>query len=214
MRSPYQTRERVQHIFECIPTLSLHQRERVGLVVIAMIVSQSVMVSRIASYLPKGGQLASRIRYITRLLDVIFVTHERVYKPALQYVLRNYKAKTWHIVIDRTTLWDQSHDLLTVALSYRRRAIPLVWCLVPFGGGSQQDTIDLIKQVPPLIPDAVYVILHGDTEFGAVSVMKCARHLGWDFMLARTGSTHFRRVGHHKTAPLNFADQTAPDHLA
>jgi hypothetical protein len=168
-----------------------------------VLLAGEVHLSKIARFLKGGTQQDSRVRWIQRLLEAGFMSQERVYQPVLKHALRSCREACWHLVIDRTSLWDGEIDLATISLNYRKRAIPLVWCCVPFGGAAETTYIALLHQCVPLVPAGVSVIFHGDTEFGGAGMMRALRELGWDFILAQAGSWHFQPLDAATSQPLS-----------
>lgn len=172
--------------------LSQAQSRRISRACVALLLAGCIQLSSIARFVPSATHQDSRIRWLKRLLDATFMQPELVYQPALRQILSQYRAPTWHLAIDRTPAWDTQRDLVTVTLSCRKRAIPLLWQFVPFGGASIQTYVALVRCCAAFVPPDVQVIFHGDTEFGAVAMIQALRELGWDFILAQQGNTYFK----------------------
>ena len=97
-------------------------------------------------------------------------------------MLEGVHDRCWHVVIDRTALWE-GVDLATISLNYRKRAVPLVWTCVPYDGASEAIYIQLLRRCLPLVPAHVQVIFHGDTEFGLGEMIRALREIGYLFLL-------------------------------
>jgi hypothetical protein len=192
----------LQEVFAQSMPLSQSQSRRIAALCGALLLAGEVALTRIARFLHYDTQQDSRVRWIERLLAARFMTPERVYQPVLQQALQTVRERTWHLVIDRTTLWDGRIDLATISLNYRKRAIPLVWLQVPFGGASEAVYVTLLRRCVPLIPPGVRVVFHGDTEFGGAGMIRALREIGWDFMLAQSANRHFRATRSGPTVPL------------
>lgn len=186
--------------------LSRAQSGRIAALCVAVILAGEVNLSRIARFIKAESWQDSRVRWIQRLLAAPFLSPERAYQPLLAYALERFRAKCWHLVIDRTTLWEGEVDLATVSLNYQRRAIPLVWCQVPFGGAAETVYIQLLQRCRPLIPAAIQVVVHGDSEFGGGGMIRALREWHWDFILGEPSRVHFRRPGE----PTSQALRTLP----
>lgn len=171
--------------------LSPAQSKRIADVSIALLLAGEVNMSKIARFAKGASQQDSRIRGIERLLQAPFMSQERVYQPMLGAALATFQERYWHLVIDRTTLWRGEIDLATIALNYRKRAIPFVWTQVPFGGAPEATYITLLQRCHPLVPPGVQVVFHGDTEFSSAAMIRMLRHLQWDFILEQKSSTHY-----------------------
>ena len=185
----------LQEVFRQHMALSAVQSGRIAELCTAVLLAGEVRLSRLAQFLGRKSQEDSRIRWISRLLEADFLTQEYAYHSILKYALESFHSSCWHLIIDRTTLNGNKKDVATITLHYHKRAIPLVWCFVPFGGVKASTYIDLIQHCVPLIPNGVSVVFHGDAEFGAVEIMRTLRHLGWDFMLGQRNHKHFWQPG-------------------
>ena len=102
------------------------------------------------------------------------------------------------------------HQLLIIALAYRRRALPIAWTWVRCAKGhsSARKQLALLAYVRGLIPASVPVLLVGDSEFGAVPVIRQLEKWHWSYVLRQkanhqvklAGSHHWQRLGdliHH-----------------
>jgi len=102
-------------------------------------------------------------------------------------------AKTGQIrlIIDATKV-TASHQLLMVALAYRRRAIPIAWTWTrkARGHSSGWKQLALLAYVQTLIPAGATVILIGDSDF---TPLQCAAEAwGWYYVLRQKGNHLFR----------------------
>lgn len=181
----------LQAVFVHSMPLSSAQTERIARLCSAMVLAGEVQLTKMARFVKGESQQDSRVRWIKRLLEADFLSQERVYQPLLKQVLEGFHDRCWHVVIDRTALWE-GVDLATISLNYRKRAVPFVWTCVPYGGASEATYIQLLRRCLPLVPAHVQVIFHGDTEFGHSEMIRTLREIGWDFMLAQPSHCGFR----------------------
>lgn len=181
--------------------LSPAQTGRIARLCNGILLAGEVQLTKIARFLTGETQQASRVRWIQRLLAADFLSQERVYQPFLKQALAGFHESCWHIVIDRTALWE-GVDLATISLNYRKRAIPLVWTCVPYGGADEATYIQLLRRCVRLVPANVPVVFHGDTEFGHPAMIHTLREIGWDFMLAQPRHCGFRASIHSLSVPL------------
>jgi hypothetical protein len=83
-----------------------------------------------------------------------------------------------------------SHQLLMVAVAYRRRAIPIAWTWVRsargHSGGWKQ--LALLAYVRQLVPAQAVVQLAGDCEFGPVPVLQQLDDWKWSYVLRQPGN--------------------------
>lgn len=192
----------LQEMFMRNMPLSSAQSGRIARLSVALLLAGEVHLSKVARFVKSESQQDSRARWIKRLLGAPFMSQELVYQPLLKAALEKFNDRYWHLVIDRTTLWDGHTDLATISLNYRKRAIPLVWSRVPFGGAKLGVYVDLLRRCVPLIPAHAAVVFHGDTEFGGHQMLRALRDVEWDFILAQRRSVHFRHQGANTSVAL------------
>jgi hypothetical protein len=193
---------KLQEQFRREMPLSQAQIGRIIKFSLALLLAGEVHLTKIARFLKGDTQQDSRVRWIERLLKAPFLTVEGVYHPVLKAMLSKFRDDCWHLVIDRTSLGDR-FDLATISLNYHKRAIPLVWCRVPFGGAVLSRYVDLVYQCEALIPAEARIVFHGDSEFGGAEMIQALRHLGWDFMLAQAQHVVYRQRLDLKQGPLS-----------
>jgi hypothetical protein len=194
--------ESLQELFVHTMPLSPSQSGRIAALCNAILLAGELHLTKIARFLKGDTQQDSRVRWTQRLLEATFMSQERVYQPMLKQALAFFHEDVWHLIIDRTTLWDGMVDLTTISLNFRKRAIPLVWCTVPFGGAPEATYVQLLKRCVSLVPADVQIIFQGDTEFGRAGMIRALREIGWDFILAQQSNCHFRSDVHSDSVPL------------
>jgi hypothetical protein len=173
-------------------SLSDSQIRRIARVTVGMILAGTAQLPKVARWLSSDAKQDNRIQFMRRLLDADYLTQRRVYRPFLRQALSFYHETVWHVLIDRSALGKaRDRELLAVSLNFRRRAIPLVWQVIDFGCTGAEEQILLLEQVKSVIPAGQNVILHGDTEFGSVDVMRFAERNNWDFILGQPGNTRY-----------------------
>ena len=173
-------------------TLSDSQIGRIARVAVGMILAGTAQLPKVARWLRNDAKQDNRIQFMRRLLDADYLTQQRVYQPFLRQALSFNHESVWHVLIDRTTLAKaRDRELLAVSLSFRKRAVPLVWQVIDYGCTGADEQIPLLEQVKQVIPTEQKVVLHGDTEFGSVDVMRFAQRNKWDFILGQPGNTRY-----------------------
>jgi hypothetical protein len=193
----------LQQQLEAVLPLMPAQIRRIVVLCRAIYLTARIHLSFIARCLPMATQQDSRIRWISRLLQARFMRQPLVYQPVLLSALAGLKLKEWYLMIDRTHLVKDQTDLVTICLYYHRRAIPLIWKQVAYGGVKLEDYVDLVQQCAALIPSDAAVIFQGDVEFGGADMIRALRQLGWDFILAQRQHVHFRRSAHDESCALS-----------
>jgi hypothetical protein len=166
---------------------------RLAAVCTGVLLAGTTELSKVARWIRKPSQQSSRIQFLKRFLVSPYFNQAAAYYPLVRQALQGYKTPTWHLIMDRTTLIPHQRDLLMVSLSFRKRAIPLGWQLLDFGCTGSATQIELFQRIEGLIPANQAVVVHGDTEFGSVPLMRFIRkHPAWDFILAQTSHTYFQ----------------------
>lgn len=155
--------------------------------------SRSVNLSKIAGKIPGAAKLVSFTRRLSRLLDNPAIQVRIWYKPIAQQWLETQASQGLQVklIVDGTKV-GFGHQLLMVALAYRKRAIPIAWTWVPYvkGHSPVRQQLALLAYVRQLLPRGIAVLLVGDREFGAVEVVRQLDHWSWDYVFRIKGSTH------------------------
>jgi hypothetical protein len=144
---------------------------------------KQMRLERLIRVFPYPIKTESRRRKLQRFLDLPQLTIELIWFPLITYWLTNYCAvgQKLLIAIDRTQ-WG-CLNLLTIALIWHKRAIPLYWCLLPKLGSSNlsEQTLTL-EQVLPLLKESKVIVL-GDREFCSVELANWLKTKGVSFCL-------------------------------
>lgn len=175
----------MQALIEQHIPLSAAQRQRISQFCSCVLLAGSSQLSQLARWLSRDAKQDSREQWLRRLLNARYISQELVYEAWFKQAVKSYQAKRWHLVIDRTHLVPRQVDLVTVALAYRKRAIPIKWQQVQYGGDTIETYIDLIERVRPLISPDASIVFHGDAEFGAIPMLQYLKQHRWDFILGQ-----------------------------
>lgn len=154
-----------------------------------LVYSRSVHLSAMANHLPGLSKKLSKVKRLERWLDNGGVRVRRWYAPVAQDLLRRVSQSQGGIrlVLDGTKV-SQHHQLLMVAVLYRRRALPIAWTWLRSGKGHSSGAVQqaLMTYVYQLVPTAVTVMVMGDSEFTPVQSLLQA--WGWSYALRQKGS--------------------------
>jgi|GEM_PF-1377832 len=194
----YQMEESLQVLFKQFMPLSEKQRDRIYEICRGVMLAGKSQLRGIARWLKQDTSQDSRVQWLRRTFQSPYLRHSYAYRPLIQQALRQYKPDYLHLIIDSTHLEHQQTDLLMLSLNFRHRAIPLIWKFVPYGSTGYETQIALIEACRPLLPDAVPVIFHGDSEFSAVRLMQYLTAIGWDYILGQRSAKHYHQ-GHTGT---------------
>ena len=106
------------------------------------------------------------------------------------------------VIIDETTHTDR-WTLLTAALWYHGRAIPLAWVLHP--GYTRRatafwtDVATLLERVQQVLPNAMSVVVVADRAFGCPAFTDQVAAYGWGWVVRVQGHTRIQLRGHTET---------------
>lgn len=171
---------------ELVPKERKTRLKNVTYLLLGMYQSRSVHLSRIAAKSPWLVTLPSATRRLSRLVANTAIVARNWYEPIAQSLLDSMARSTGEIrlIIDGSKVGFH-HQLLIVALAYRRRAIPLAWCWVPYerGHSSAKEQLALLGYLRGLLPSGVTVLLVGDAEFGSIELMKGLDAWSWRYVL-------------------------------
>jgi hypothetical protein len=158
--------------------------------------SRSVHLSKIAEKIPGAACLPSLTRRIRRFLNNPAIRVREWYEPIAKTILERLANGEIRLIVDGSKV-GFGHQLLLVAVAYRRRAIPLAWTWVKSSRGhsSAYKQRALLAYVHGLIPAKTEVILVGDSEFGEIVVQKLLKKWHWRYVLRQKGRYLVRQAG-------------------
>jgi hypothetical protein len=169
----------------------------------AIVLARKCGLRELARFVHRAGSQPARLQWLRRQLDAPFLQPAYGYEAVLGKLLATVPEREWHVVMDRTHVAGWKQDVVMVALSYRKRAIPLVWCRIAPGRASTTCILQLLERTQRLIPAQVRIIFQGDSEFAHVAILDWLRDQGWDFIGAQSGQTHFYYPGEETSQALN-----------
>lgn len=183
----------IQRIRELRPTQRITQIRNFVWLLVGIHQSRSVCLSRIAGKIPGSAKLPSLTRRLSRFLDNPALKVREWYEPiARQWIQAQADAlQQVRLVVDGTKV-GFTYQLLMVSLVYRHRAIPIAWTWVRHvkGHSTAHLQLSLLGYVHSLLPKGIAVLLVGDSEFGAVEVLKQLDKWRWDYVVRQKTSTH------------------------
>jgi hypothetical protein len=175
-------------------------RERLALLVSGMIEAGSACPARIAAALHKLGlrdaSQASLERQIRRLENDPEIQASWCVHPLARAYLRWGKPQQLQLIMDPTTQ-DERVVMLTVAVWYRGRALPLAWACWPantplVGAGFWERVGALLSEVAGLLPAGVPVIWLADRAFGTPAFTDQVAAYDWHWVVRVQGQTRYR----------------------
>jgi len=157
--------------------------------VVGIQLSRSVHLNRIAAKLPGTVRLLSWSKRLSRLVDNAALQVAPIYDPVARrwlLVAANSLGQV-RLIVDGTQI-GLGYQLIMVSLAYRKRSLPIAWVWVKAKKGHSSAAVQLalLAHVQQLVPARTPVVLVGDSEFGAISVLRQLDGWGWGYVLRQT----------------------------
>jgi hypothetical protein len=185
-----------QHIRQLRPGERITRVRNLAWLMTGILKSKSVHLSKIAGKIPGKAVLNSTVQRLRRFLNNPFIRVRSWYEPVVRALLDRaaQSGKELRLILDGTKI-GFGHQLLIVALAYRRRSIPIAWTWVrgKRGHSSSHKQLALLAYVRGLILPGASVSAVGDSEFGAVEVQKQLQKWNWKYVL-RQKSSHLVKL--------------------
>jgi len=193
---------RIQQLW---PFLRVTQQRNLAWLLVGICQGRSVHLNDIAEQIPGRAKLVSQTRRLSRFLDNRAIRVRKLYAPLAKALLAAAaRSGEVRLIVDATKV-GFGHQLLMVALAYRKRALPIVWTWVrgSIGHSSSVKQLALLKYVQRLLPEHARVLLVGDCEFGAIAVLRQLDRWQWHYVLRQPAShlidltlhNHWQRFG-------------------
>lgn len=164
-------------------------------VAVGMLLSRSVHLSHIAKKIPGDAKNPSKTRWVRRFFDNSAIRVREWYEPVARDLLEHIVEQGWEVrLIADGTKVGSGHQLLMVALAYRRRAIPIAWTWVRSARGHSSSAKQraLLAYVETLLPAGANVIFVGDSEFGSVPLIQWMERRKWGYAVRQRGSVRVK----------------------
>lgn len=174
-----------------LPTERITRVRNLALMMVGLSLAMGVHLSQIAAKLPVAGRQRSLTNRLRRFVDNERVRVRPFYQPVLKTLLGSFGAAELRLIIDCTPL-GFGFRLLTVAVAYRGRALPLVWSVHRGGKGhlKAHAAIELLAYVQGQLPadrrDPIWLL--GDSGFMGVELLRWLRQHGWQFVIRSRGT--------------------------
>jgi hypothetical protein len=147
---------------------------------------ESVHLGKVARYVSSRAKRPSTVRRLERFLSNGHVRVREWYTPIARQLLASQVRAIGEVrlIVDGTKV-SFGHQLLMVAIAFRRRALPIAWTWVrkPKGHSSAYKQLALLAYVRRLLPANCTVILVGDSEFGSGEVLQQLEEWRWRYVL-------------------------------
>jgi hypothetical protein len=176
-------------IKQLIPNERITRVQNLAWLVTGIYASKSVHLSKVASKIPGEALLVSATRRLDRFLENKEFRVREWYEPIAKKLVEQRVGQEYRLIVDGSKV-GFGHQFLVITLAYRRRAIPLVWMWVRCGRGHSTSgrQLALLSYIHRLLAEDAQVLLLGDSEFGAIEVLKQLDKWGWKYVLRQKGS--------------------------
>jgi len=183
----------MKKIMQLYPNERITRLRNLAWLIVGIFQSKSVHLSKVASKIPGEAVLNSITRRLDRFLENTAFRVRDWYEPIAKQLLSRVSSQEYRLIVDGTKV-GFGHQLLIVTLAYRKRAIPLAWMWVNSSRGHSKPgrQLSLLNYIRGLLPTNAKVLLVGDSEFGAIEVLKQLDQWGWQYVL-RQKSSHLVR---------------------
>lgn len=180
----------MHQIDQLLPNERVTRKRVLAWLMATLFLGQSAYASRLSNPIPGRAKNPSKTARFHRWLKNKSVRVRCWYEPIAKKLI-DQAAKSGHpirLIVDGTRI-GSNHQLLMVALAYRRRALPIAWTWVRKRRGHSSATkqVALLKYVCCLIPDQANVVLLGDSEFGSIRVFEALETWNWFYVLRQRG---------------------------
>ena len=182
--------------------------DRVALLVTGMIGAKSASPAQVAKALHRmkltGASAESLERRIRRLENDPEVEASLCFHPFARFNLLWGRPQDLLLILDPTTQEDKL-VMVSVAVWYRGRALPLAWAVwsanTPLEGAGFWERIDqLLGEVARRVPAGVAITLLADRAFGCPAFIDLVVRHGWHFVVRVQGQTVCRdRLGRERS---------------
>jgi hypothetical protein len=152
--------------------------------------SKSTQLPHIATKVPDGTKLESRVKRFARWCDNAHILEEMYFLPYADVLLRHLALQTVVLVMDGSGV-GRGCTALMLHVVYKGRALPLAWRVrqAPKGHFPEELHIALVELIRGLIPAGVQVVLLGDGEFDGTRLQHTLQQAGWSYACRTATST-------------------------
>ena len=160
-------------------------------IVVGILQSESVALSKIATYIPGETQAESRVTKIRRWLMNFHVDVWSFYKPVLEHALKDWQNEIANIILDGVMVGGGRWQILRLSLAHGQRAIPLAWLVVPGTGIPQVEKLEeMLTRTAEFLRSRVKTVnFLADRGFRDCDWAKLCLKLGWHYDIRTANNT-------------------------
>jgi hypothetical protein len=166
------------------------RRANLSWLVIGLYLGGQVQASAIVKHWPLAAKVCSLTRRLSRFLANSAVQTDVWYGPVARQLLARGGPQPVTLMVDATKV-SAGHQLVMVALAYKKRALPVAWTWVDYARGSVPIPTQLavLQRVQALLPAGQAVVLVADCGFASVPLMRQLEQWGWGYVLRQYSNT-------------------------
>lgn len=166
-----------------------------ALIVTGLYLGASVHLSKVVRKWPVAGRTPSLENRVRRFLDNQAVEVRRYYRPVVAGILQALAGQPIRLILDCTKI-GLKYRMLTVSVAYRKRAIPLAWCVYKGSKGhvTVGEQIALLREVQRMLAPRQEVWVLGDSGFQAVELLRWIRRQGWHCVVRLSSVPYVRQA--------------------
>ncbi len=154
-------------------------------IVVGILQANSIALSHIATFIPGEVEAESRVTTIRRWLKNLRVDVWTLYRPILEHVLNDWQAVEAKVVLDGVAVFGDRLQIFRLSLVHGRRAIPLIWKVIPGKGLTQAQVLEamLTQAADFLRPRVKRVRFLADRGFRDCDWAELCLKLGWHYAI-------------------------------
>ena len=175
----------------------LRRLKTLAWMMVGLIHAGSSSLSAWAPYVVSRAQYAqSTVRRFRSWLDNDKIDVLSLYGPFMQQAVAAWGEQALYVALDTSMLWN-TYCLVRLAVIYRGRAVPLVWCVLQHGSAQVAFEVyrDLLERAALLLPRSCRVVFLADRGFADTELMAHLHRLGWHWRIRIKGSFWLYRPG-------------------
>lgn len=161
-------------------------------IVSGILQSKSVALSQIAVHLPMETKAEARITRVRRWLKNNKVNVWCMYRPILEYVLRDWQEQEAILILDGVMVFGDRLQIFRLSLEHGCRAIPLGWVVLEGKGLTQVEKLkSMLQQVADFLNSRVKrVVFLADRGFRDCDWANLCLELGWHYDIRLACNTY------------------------
>lgn len=179
----------LRRVCQLLPNERITRMRNLALLMTGLYSSGAVQLPLVVRKWPMQSKLPSLVNRLSRFLSNERLSARTCYQPIARQLVSLFAGRRIYLLIDCTKV-GFNHQLMVVAIAYRKRALPLAWSVHPGAKGTvaASEQIALLGQVESLLPAESDVWLMGDSGFQFVPLLRWLQSRGWHYVIRQSGN--------------------------